>query len=73
LVALRAGYIINRHGRVAVTGGFGTVPGGGGPFESVLVSVLVTDGDRIRHVELFDAADADRALARFEELCAERS
>ena len=60
----------NRHGRVIVSRGFGTMPDGGGPFESVLVSVLVIDGDRIRHLELFDIAEVERALARFEELCA---
>jgi hypothetical protein len=62
----------NRHGRVVVSRGFGTIPDGGGPFEAVQVSVLVSDGDRVRHLELFDAADAERALARFEELCAGR-
>jgi hypothetical protein len=46
------------------------MPGGGGPFESVMLSVLVTAGDRIRHLEVFDVADAERAVARFEELCA---
>jgi hypothetical protein len=60
----------NQHGRVVVSRGFGTMPDGGGPFEGVQVSVLVTDGDRICHLELFNAADADRALARFDVLCA---
>jgi hypothetical protein len=34
-----------------------------------MISLLVTDGDRIRHAEVFDVADLERALARFEELC----
>jgi hypothetical protein len=49
----------------------GTVPDGG-PFENVFLRLIVADGDRIRHFETFDLADADQALARFEELCAER-
>jgi len=59
-----------RHGRVEVVRNFGTVPDGGGPFENVFVRVMVTDGDRIRHYEVFDVGDADQAVARFEELCA---
>jgi hypothetical protein len=31
----------------------------------------VTDGDRIRHYEIFDVGDAEEALARFAELAAE--
>jgi hypothetical protein len=61
--------IWNRHGRVSVGRGSGTMPDGGGPFESVNVSVIVTDGDHVRHLEVFDVAEVDRALARFEELC----
>jgi hypothetical protein len=34
---------------------------------------MFIDRDRIQRLELFDVADADRALARFEELCAGRS
>jgi hypothetical protein len=62
----------NRHGRVDLGRIAGTMPHGGGPFENVLLRVIVTDGDRIQHVEFFDVGDADRALARFEELCAAR-
>jgi class 3 adenylate cyclase len=60
----------NRHGRVEVSRIFGTTLHDGGPFENVCVRALVTDGDRIRSNDSFDAAAADRALARFEELCA---
>jgi hypothetical protein len=62
----------NRHGRVGVGRMSGTMPDGGGPFEALLVTVFVTDGDRIQHFELFDAAEFDRALTRFAELCAGR-
>ncbi len=60
----------NRHGRVAMQRTSGTMPDGGGPFENVMVQIAVTDGARIRHIELFDVAEVERALARFEELCA---
>lgn len=51
---------------------YGTVPDGG-PFENVFLRMIVADDDRIRHFETFDVADADadQALARFGELCAE--
>lgn len=39
----------------------------GGPFESVFLNVVMTDGDVIRSSTLFDARDADRALAWFAE------
>jgi ketosteroid isomerase-like protein len=60
----------NRHGCVAVMHQYGTVPGGG-PFENVFLRMIVADGDRVRHFETFDVADADQALARFEDLCAD--
>jgi len=41
-------------------------------FEILFVGVYLTDGDRIQRYEFFDVADADRALARFEELCSDR-
>jgi len=63
----------NRHGRVDVNRAFGTMPDGGGPFERLNIGIFVTAGDRIRHIEVFDVADADRALARFEGLCAGRA
>jgi hypothetical protein len=59
----------NRHGCVDVQRIAGTMPDGGGPFENVFVRAIVTGGDRIRRFEVFDVADADRALARFDELC----
>jgi hypothetical protein len=60
----------NCHGRVEMQTVVGTMPEGGGPFEKVFARVMVTAGDCIQHYELFDGGDADRALARFEELCA---
>jgi len=59
----------NRHGRVGAGRLFGTTRDGG-PFENAFVAVLLTRGDQIQRYEFFDVADADRALARFEELCA---
>jgi class 3 adenylate cyclase len=61
----------NRHGRVSVARAFGTLRDGG-PFENVFVVVALVEGDRLQRFEIFDVADADRALARFEELCSER-
>jgi hypothetical protein len=61
----------NRHGSVDACRQFGTIRDGG-PFENVLIRVIMTDGDRIRRNEVFAIDDVDRALARFEELCAER-
>jgi ketosteroid isomerase-like protein len=60
----------NRHGYVTVMHQYGTIPDGG-PFENVFLRMIVADGDRIRQFETFDVADADQALARFEELCAD--
>ena len=60
----------NRHGRVCMDRNCGTMPNGGGPFENIFIRVMVTDGDRIQRYEVFDIADVDLALARFEELCA---
>jgi ketosteroid isomerase-like protein len=61
----------NGHGRVGVGRRFGTARDGG-PFEDVFVAVLLTHGDLVQRYEFFDVADADRALARFEELCSAR-
>ncbi len=60
----------NRHGVVEVGRVFGTIRDAG-PFENVALRVMVIDGDRLRHFELFEVGDADQALARFEELCAD--
>jgi class 3 adenylate cyclase/ketosteroid isomerase-like protein/tetratricopeptide (TPR) repeat protein len=59
----------NRHGHVALTRRFGTLRAGG-PFENAFVTVAISAGDRVPRYEVFALADADRALARFEELCA---
>jgi len=59
----------NSHGRVDAARVSGTMSHGGGPFENVLLRVIVTDGGRIRHFEFFDGGDPDQALARFAELC----
>jgi hypothetical protein len=58
----------NHRGHVDVFRQFGTILDGG-PFEHVLVRVLITDGPHIQRYELFDVGDEDRALARFAELC----
>ncbi len=43
----------------------------GGPFEQVpALAVALTRGPLIQRYEFFDAGDSERALARFEELCA---
>jgi hypothetical protein len=60
----------NRYGRVDSIRVYGTVREGG-PFENVFVAVSATTGDRIRRHEIFDLDATDRALARFDELCAE--
>jgi ketosteroid isomerase-like protein len=59
----------NGRGRVQLTRMFGTRDGG--PFENLYAHVILTDGDRIARFEYFDVADADGALARFAELCAD--
>jgi ketosteroid isomerase-like protein len=59
-------------GRVDGNRIFGTATDGG-PFESVFLRAVLTDGARIRHYEIFDVADVDRALARFDELSAASS
>jgi hypothetical protein len=61
----------NRCGRVDVSRHFGTVRDGG-TFENIFIRVVLTEGDCIQRNDTFDLADADRALARFEELCADR-
>jgi ketosteroid isomerase-like protein len=49
----------------------GNIPDGGGPFENELyMTMLVVDGLMQRY-EIFGEADAERAVARFAELCAE--
>ena len=61
----------NPHGAVLMTRGFGTREGGA--FEQVPgLAVFIIRDALIERFESFDAADAERALARFEELCAGR-
>ena len=62
----------NRHGLVSTQRNFGTFPGGG-PFENRYVAVALIAEGRLQRFEAFDPAAADRALARFEELCAART
>jgi hypothetical protein len=62
----------NRHGLVGQGRLFGTARDGG-PFENAFVAVLLTRGDLVQRYEFFDVGDPDRALARFEELCAQRA
>ncbi|MFN0156368.1 MAG: hypothetical protein ACKVUT_18485, partial [Gaiella sp.] len=51
----------------------GDIPDGGGPFENELyATALVVDG-RIQRYEIFGEAEAERAVARFEELGADPS
>jgi ketosteroid isomerase-like protein len=58
----------NRLGRVDVARQLGTMRDGG-PFETVLARVLVTDGTHVQRLEIFDVADTEAAVARFAELC----
>jgi hypothetical protein len=61
----------SEQGHVVAVRRFGTIADGGGPFEvHAILTRLVVDG-RIRRVEVFGEADAERAVARFAELCAE--
>ncbi len=62
----------NRRGRVTVRRTFGTNLEGG-PFENVFAQVMLCEGDRIQRLEVFDLDDAERAVARFHELCGART
>jgi ketosteroid isomerase-like protein len=57
----------NEHGRVQLSRVAGTRDGG--EFENVLLNLIVYDGQLLRYHEFYDVEDADRAVARFEELC----
>jgi len=61
----------NRHGSVSVVRTTG-VNAAGGEFELLAVGVAIASGDRVALLERYDLTDAERALARFGELCAER-
>ncbi len=62
----------NHLGTVEANRIFGTATDGGS-FENAALRVVLTDGKRIRHYEIFDLGDTDRALARFAELSAASS
>ena len=60
----------SEQGFVVAVRRFGTIADGGGPFEvDAILTALVVDG-RIQRSEIFGEADAERAVARFEALCA---
>ena len=62
----------SEQGHVVAVRRFGTIADGGGPFEvDAILTRLVVDG-RIQRSEIFGEADAERAVARFAELCADR-
>jgi ketosteroid isomerase-like protein len=58
----------NHRGCVDVFRQLGTMRDGG-PFETVVARVFVTDGEHIQRYEMFDGGDTEAALARFAELC----
>lgn len=62
----------NEHGFVVGVGRLGTIADGGGPFENDFYATALVVGGRIQRYEIFGEADAERAVARFEELCAVR-
>ena len=63
----------SEQGLVVAVRRFGTIAGGGGPFEvDALLTAIVVDG-RFQRCELFGEADAECAVARFAELCAEHA
>jgi len=62
---------VEPYGSVAVVRSFGTLSEGG-PFERHRAIVLIAAGGRIARMEYFDIEQADAALARFAELCADR-
>jgi hypothetical protein len=57
----------NRHGLVVTVRTHGSVRDGG-PFENVYIGVALCAGDQLCRYVTFNLADADRALARFEQL-----
>jgi len=61
----------NEQGSVRLNRVYGTRDGG--EFENVFLGVDVWDAARMWRFEFFEVEDAERALARFEELCATRS
>jgi ketosteroid isomerase-like protein len=61
----------NDRGMVVTLRRYGSIAGGGGPFENFPSSVVLSRGGRIACYEFFDEPEVERALARFAELCAE--
>jgi ketosteroid isomerase-like protein len=57
----------NGSGRVSLIWTHGTRDGGA--FENLLIQVVLVEGERLVRYEPFDAAGAERALTRFEEVC----
>ncbi len=57
----------NERGAAQLIRIFGTREGG--PFENLFVRIILTDGERVQRVELFNVEDIERALARLAELC----
>jgi len=61
----------NRHGLVLLTRIYGNLRDSG-PFENVSVVLCMADQQRVVRLEPFLTGDIDKALARFDELCAAR-
>jgi hypothetical protein len=59
----------NHQGRLDVTRVWGTMQDGG-RFENVFLRLMLARRDQIHCYEVFEVGDAERAIARFEELCA---
>jgi hypothetical protein len=51
----------------------GTIADGGGPFENELFTTALVVAGRIQRYDVFGEADAERAVARFGELCAQQA
>jgi ketosteroid isomerase-like protein len=58
---------IEKHGVLVLSRNFGTLRDGGA-FESVFLSIMAYDGDRVTRVEMFEPDDLEAARTRFEEL-----
>ena len=59
---------LDRHGAITVVHRTGTVPDGGGDFESEYLYLYVVSQGRIARVELFEMNALDEALSRFEKM-----
>jgi hypothetical protein len=69
-IRIAAVHRLNQRGAVVTHAATGTSPEG---FEAEWreVSILTVDGDKLNHCEVFDEADLDATLARFDELTGE--